>query len=293
MFTLLWGGNFVLAEVALRELSPISFSVSRFLVAGFVLVGIYYAQGILNARKTNERFRLLAKVQREDWPKVLLVAILGATLAPWLGIEGLNLTSGGRASLWLALCPVLSAGIGYTMRTEAISKLGLAGLVIAGIGTVGLAADGLDHDQSTVLGDLFLFLAICCIAIELHVMKPLVAKYSATSMVASRTVIGGLIYLLIASPALMGEQWGGLGAWTWVAILIGGAIGVGIGQWAKVRALNVLGPTRVVLYGNLVPPATLLIAWIALGSNPTVLEIVAGSCILAGAACLQLGNPHE
>ena len=42
VFTLIWGSNFVLAEVALRELAPISFSVSRFLVAGAVLVGIFY-----------------------------------------------------------------------------------------------------------------------------------------------------------------------------------------------------------------------------------------------------------
>ena len=288
IFTLLWGGNFVLAEVALRELSPISFSVSRFLTAGFVLLGIYYTLGIQQSKKEQKSFQLIKHVNRSDWPRLLLVSILGATLAPWFGIEGLNLTSGGRASLWLAVCPVLSAGIGYFLNTERIGKRGLIGLIVAGIGTIGLAIDGFDGEQGVFLGDLYLMLAICCIAAELHLTKPLVLKYGATSVVAARTAIGGLCYFLIASSSIFAEEWSGLSAWTWIAILAGGAIGVGIGQWVKTRALNVIGPTRIVLYGNLVPPATLLIAWIALGANPTTTEIIAGLLILGGATGLQM-----
>ena len=293
VFTLLWGSNFVLAEVALQELAPISFSVSRFLVAGVVLVSLFYVQGVYKAHKQKTPFRLFAPIVQQDWPRLIAVSLLGATFAPWLGIEGLGLTSGGRASLWLAMCPVLSAGIGYVLNTEAIQKLGVAGLIIAGLGTIGLAADAIGQGETALRGDVYLLLAICCIVAELHLMKPLVVKYGATPIVASRTVIGGIIYLMIASPILMAESWGHLGPWTWIAILAGGAVGVGLGQWAKARSLNVLGPTRVVLYGNLVPPATLLIAWIALGTNPTMLEIGAGLLILGGAALLQIGDPHK
>jgi drug/metabolite transporter (DMT)-like permease len=112
-------------------------------------------------------------------------------------------------------------------------------------------------------------------------------------MVAARTVLGGSLYLLLASPSLMQQTWFSLGSWTWIAIIAGGAIGVGVGQWVKVRALEALGPTRVVLYGNLVPPATLFLAWVALGSEPSQLEILAGALILFGAMLLQVGDPHR
>lgn len=293
LFTLFWGGNFVLAEVALVELSPISFSVARFFVAAAVMLAVLYAKGKASARKHKTVFRLFPDIDRSDRMRLLLIAILGATLAPWFGIEGLNLTSGGRASLWLALCPVLSAGIGILMRTEFLRKIGFSGLIIAGIGTIGLAADGLALDNAYWLGDILLFLAICCTAIELHLIKPLVIKYSAASMVAARTVIGGIFYLLLASPSMVTQNWLSLGMWTWVAIVLGGAIGVGIGQWVKVRALEALGPTRVVLYGNLVPPATLFLAWVALGTSPSMMEIIAGALILIGAVLLQAGDPHR
>lgn len=293
LFTLFWGGNFVLAEVALVELSPISFSVARFFVAAAVMLAVLYAKGKASARKHQTDFRLFPSIDKSDRMRLLSVAVLGATLAPWFGIEGLNLTSGGRASLWLALCPVLSAGIGILLRTEFLRKVGFSGLVIAGIGTMGLAADSLALDHTYWLGDMLLFLAICCTAIELHLIKPLVIKYSATSMVAARTAIGGLFYLLLASPSLMTQNWLSLGLWTWIAIVLGGAIGVGIGQWVKVRALEALGPTRVVLYGNLVPPATLFLAWVVLGTSPSMMEIAAGALILIGAVLLQAGDPHR
>lgn len=293
MFTFMWAGNFVLAEIALQELSPISFSVSRFLVAGLMMLGILYFQGHVHAKKAGNTFKLFPKIAKADWPRLVVVALLGAAIAPWVGIEGLHLTSGGRASLWLAACPVISAGVGYLMRTETLSRTGALGLVTAGLGTVGLAADGLGPGNSYWLGDLLLLVGICCTILELHLIKPLVTKYGPTSIVAARTTIGGSFYLLIASASLVQQDWVSLGAMTWIAIIIGGAIGVGVGQWVKVRALQSLGPTRVLLYGNLIPPVTLLLAWLALGTEPSTLEIMAGCFIILGAMCIQIVDPHR
>ncbi len=287
-FTFLWGGNFVLAEVALREMSPISFSVTRFVMGGVALLSILYAQALMHHRRKGVGIRLFPALDRSDWPRLLLVSILGATLAPWLGIEGLGLTYGARASLWLALGPAVSAALGYFWRTECIGRMGMVGLGLAVLGTFGLAVDGLDPARGYWLGDLLLFLGIVLAAAELHLIKPLASRYGATSMVTARTVIGGGIYLLIASPSLVEQTWLTLGAWTWIAIVLGGGVGVGIGQWVKVRALRTLGPTRVVLYGNLVPLAALLLAWLTIGTVPTALELGAGILIILGAFLLQV-----
>ena len=287
LFTLLWGGNFVLAEVALREMAPISFSVARFLMGGGAMLAILYLQCRATARKNGARIRLFPSLDKEDWPRLLLVSVLGATLAPWLGIEGLSLTNGARASLWLALGPVLSVGIGALMRTERIGKMGYVGVILAGLGTFTLAVDGLSQENNYWLGDVLLFLALLMAVGELHLIKPLAAKYGATPMVAARTAIGGFLYVLVASPSLIDQTWLALSEWTWVAILAGGAIGIGVGQWVKVRALHSLGPTRVVLYGNLVPVAAMVLAWLVLSTAPTALEIAAAVLIILGAVFLE------
>ncbi len=287
-FVLLWGGNFVLAEVALREMEPISFSVSRFAMAAGAMLAVLYLQMVFTIRAGGRRQRLFPRIDGRDWPRLLLVSIIGATLAPWLGIEGLGLTHGARASLWLALGPALSCVLGYVLRTERIGIAGVVGILLACLGTFALAFDGLRPEQNYWFGDLLLFVALLMAVVELHLIKPLANHYGPTPMVAARTAIGGFIYLLIALPSLVYEPWLALDVWTWIAIVVGGAVGVGVGQWVKVRALKRLGPTRVILYGNLVPLAALWLAWITIGTRPSSFELAAGFLIVIGAICIQV-----
>ncbi|MEX0823547.1 MAG: DMT family transporter [Balneolaceae bacterium] len=294
LFTFFWGANFILAEVALLEMEPISFSVSRFVMGGVAMLIVFYWQCYIDAQKTHTTFRFFPEVDRQDWPRLIIVSIIGATLAPWIGIEGLGLTHGSRASIWLALGPAISTAFGFFLSTEKVGRNGYMGIFLAGFGTLILAWEGLATETGYWLGDLLLLIALILTVIELHLIKPLAKKYGSISMVAFRTVIGGTIYLLIASPSLAGENWLNLGLWTWIAILAGGAIGVGVGQWVKVRALRTLGPTRVVIYGNLVPIAAIVIAWLSIGQNPSLFEIIAGVLIIIGAFFIQvLDSPRQ
>nr|WP_280173667.1 DMT family transporter [Fodinibius roseus] len=287
-FTFLWGANFILAEIALNEMSPIAFSVSRFAMGGIALFAVLYLQYRAECKRRSRSISFLPDIKKKHWPRLLLISVLGATLAPWLGIEGLGLTHGARASLWLALGPAVSTGLGYLLNTERMGRYGYLGVILAVVGTIILAWDGLRPEQGYWLGDLVLIVALILTVIELHLIKPLAREYGSVPIVALRTAIGGSLYLLIASPALIETSWSSLGEWTWIAILAGGAIGVGVGQWIKVRALKKLGPTQVVLYGNLVPIAALLIAWLSIGENPSFLEIISGIFIIGGAILIQV-----
>lgn len=249
---------------------------------------VMYLQYRSECSKTTAKVPFIPKIKHKHWPRLLFVSIIGATLAPWLGIEGLGLTHGARAALWLALGPAISTGIGYFFSTERIGFFGYLGVMLAVIGTVILAWDGLQPEQGYWFGDLILIVALALTVIELHVIKPLAREYGSVAVVALRTAIGGALYVLIASPDLVEVTWLSLGMWTWIAILAGGAIGVGVGQWVKVRALKLLGPTQVVLYGNMVPIAALLIAWFSIGENPSLMEIISAVFIITGAICIQI-----
>lgn len=292
LFTFMWGANFILAEVALREMAPISFSVSRFLMGGLAMILLFYWQCYYYDQpvggNTAYRFRVFPNVQGRDWPLLILISVTGATLAPWLGIEGLGMTHGARASLWLAAGPVLSTGIGSLMATEKLGRYGHIGVWLAVVGTLTLAFEGIKSGGGYWIGDLLLFLALLMVVAEMHLVKPLASKYGSVPIVAARTVLGGILYMVIAFPFLTEENWTTLGPWTWIAILAGGGIGVGVGQWIKVRALNTIGPTRVVLYGNLVPVAAIIIAFLALGTIPSAYEVGAGILIVAGAFFTQI-----
>lgn len=269
-------------------MSPLSFSASRFAMGGIAMLTALYFQCFYEAKKNRSTFQFFPSIEKKDRLRLLLVAVTGALLAPWLGIEGLSMTHGARASIWLALGPAISTGCGHLMSTERMGRFGYAGVLLAGMGTLVLAYDGLRVSDGYWVGDLLLFMALTLTVVELHLIKPLARKYGSISMVALRTLIGGTLYLLIASPSLVGEEWLSFGFWTWFAILAGGIIGVGIGQWVKVRALWLIGPTRVVIYGNLVPVTAVIIAWLAIGQIPSVFELTAAGLIIIGAIFIQV-----
>jgi drug/metabolite transporter (DMT)-like permease len=288
LFTVIWGANFILAEVALREMAPISFSAGRFAAGALALSALLWTQYRTLTAPYRRRIPLIPRIAPEDWPRLLLAAVAGAALAPWLGIEGLGLTNGARASLWLAIGPLLSSVLGRFTRTERIGRTGYVGTALACAGAIALAADGLMPRRSFWLGDLLLFGSILLVVWELHLIKPLARGYGATPIVTLRTVLGGVLYTAMATPFLIREPWADLSGLTWFAMLAGGAVGVGMGQWIKVRALNAVGPTRVVLYGNLVPVSAFVIAWIVLGDSPSILEVTAAVMVIAGAVFLQV-----
>ncbi|NGP88955.1 DMT family transporter [Aliifodinibius halophilus] len=277
-----------MAEIALKEMSPISFSVSRFAMGGLAMFLVLYLQYRAESGHKKNSVSFLPSIKKKHWPRLILISVVGATLAPWLGIEGLGLTHGARASLWLALGPAVSTACGYFLRTEQMGTYGFLGVLFAVTGTFILGWDGLRPEQGYWLGDVILIIALILTIIELHLIKPLAREYGPIPIVALRTAIGGTLYLFIASPALVEVSWLSLGPWTWFAILAGGGIGVGLGQWIKVRALKKLGPTQVVLYGNLVPIAALLIAWLSIGENPSLPEIISAIFIISGAIFIQV-----
>ncbi len=284
LFTGIWGSNFILAEVALSEISPISFSVTRFATGAVTLFVVL----CLQRRYWSPEVRLIPTVESKDVLRLVLVAFMGALMAPWLGIEGLARSTGARASLWLALGPVISVAVGAVMRSERIGRMGYVGVGLAGLGGLVLALDGLHGSGQYIEGDILLLIALLFAVMELHLIKPLAVKYGSVSMVSARTAIGVVIYAIVAAPSLVAQPWVSMGGWTWIAILAGGGIGIGLGQWIKVRALDSIGPTRVVLYGNLVPVAALLIAWAALSAVPSIYETAAAILILTGAICLEM-----
>lgn len=277
VFTLVWGANFLLAELALRQLSPIGFSVSRFVVATVAL----FALGQVAVVRADDAGAGPVLLRRPL--QLLAVAVVGVVLAPWLGIEGLARTHAGRAALYVSVAPALSLVLSRGGRRDRRPAFAGAALLVAGAGL--LVVDPAEAGAS--IGDALLVLATVAVLVDLHLMRPLALVFGPAHASAWRTLVGGVLYVLVAAPWLVREPWGDLDGLTWFAVIVGGAVGVGVGQWVKARAVRTLGPTKVLAYFNVVPVATLALraAWV--GRWPTHVEGLACAAILIGATLVN------
>lgn len=196
-------------------------------------------------------------------------------MAPWLGIEGLAATHGTRAAVWVALCPVVSALIGRFRGSEILTRANIIGLGLGVTGGLLLTIDGATSGMGYGRGDIMLFAALILAVTELHLLQSVIQRLGALRVLAWRTAFGATVYLGIAAPSLVVQPWATLNGATWTAILFGGCIAIGLGHWVQLQSIPRIGPTRVVVYNNLVPFAAIFIGWLALGGLPSVLESVA------------------
>ena len=146
------------------------------------------------------------QVKKTDLPRLILCGLLGAAVRIAVissnhegsthFFHGLNLTSPIDASIIITSVPVLVLILSAFVLKESITTNKVLGILVGGIGAIlliwyGKKAGG----NSSVLGNFFIFLNTSCYATYLVIVKPLMKKYSAITVI-SWVFLFGLIFAI-------------------------------------------------------------------------------------------------
>jgi drug/metabolite transporter (DMT)-like permease len=269
----IWGINFSVVKVVLREMDPFALNAIRFPLAA---VAFWL---VLRARPG---VRVPA---REDVPRILLLGLVGNVIYQVCFIQGLDLTLAGNASLLLATTPVwtlaLSTLAGHERPTSrvvlgiAITLLGI-GLVIVGRG------GGLSLEASTLRGDLLMLgAALLWSAYTVWGRTP-VARYGPLRMTAWSLWIATPAIVLMGVPSLRTTDLASVSTGAWLGVIYAGVLSIAVAYVLWYRGVQVLGNSRTAVYSNLVPVTALVTAWLWLGETPTALQLMGAGVILGG-----------
>ncbi len=267
-------GTYLAAKRGLAELGPFELALIRFLLAA----GIYAAL-VVRARR---------RVERCDWPRLLLAGVLGVGVNQTLFLAGMRLTSPGHGALLYALTPIfvfLMARAGLGERATAAKVIGIL-LAFAGTAVVLLSRGLLALSAgSPVLGDLLVLCAVVAWSLFAVVSKPLAEKYGPAAGTGWALLVGTLVYLPFGFG--LGDvsrfarlSWGGWGAVAYLVVMTNVASWL-IYAWALART----EASRVVIWSNLQPVLTALLAWGMYGERLT-LQLAAGGVLVLGGVLL-------
>ena len=136
------------------------------------------------------------QVKKTDLPRLILCGLLGAAANQLFFFHGLNLTSPIDASIIITSVPVLVLILSAFVLKESITTNKVLGILVGGIGAIlliwyGKKAGG----NSSVLGNFFIFINTSCYATYLVIVKPLMKKYSAITVI-SWVFLFGLIFAI-------------------------------------------------------------------------------------------------
>ena len=280
VMAVIWAVNFSVSKVALEELSPLAFNALRFPLAAALL---YF---VLRSRGT------VPLPSRSEWPRVLVLGILGNLLYQLCFIFGLDLTTAGNASLLLASTPMitalLSAAVGHERVRARVWVGGVAtfgGIVLVVLG----GRSQLPSGSHTLTGDLIMFGASVAWAFYTVGSRPLVQRYGALPITAWTLWIGTAGLVLAGLFDTLRTDLHQVSPLTWLAVLYAGVLSIGVAYIIWYHGVATLGNTRTSTYSNVVPVIALLTAWLWLGEVPTAAQIAGTAVILTGVSVAQSG----
>lgn len=275
LMALIWGVNFIVVKIGTQLMLPLAFNGARVGIAAVALV-------------------LIVVMMRERWPSrrdtiaLLLLGVIGNGMYQWFFIEGVARTRAGTAALVLAAAPAFMAIIGRILGVETVTRrrvLGIAAsllgmaLVVLGSGTSDPAEGG---DVATLAGNMLVLAACLCWAGYTVLLKPYTERISGIPLSAV-TMVGGAVPLIAVSmPDIARTSWTTLPLSGWGALLYSGLLALTLAYFFWYRGVRVLGPTRTAMYSNLQPVVALIVAWVALGEKPTLIQVLGAAAIMCG-----------
>jgi drug/metabolite transporter (DMT)-like permease len=278
---LIWGINFSVIKLSLRSLSPLAFNSLRFTLATIILLTILRLRG--------ETFRLT----RRDLLPVIFLGLVGHTLYQLLFINGLAHTTAANSALLMATAPIFVAIYGQVLRIERASIWTWAGIILSFIGIVlliGGSGASLRLGAETIVGDLMVLAAAMLWAAYTTGSKPLLARYSPLKLTALTMVAGTIPLVVVSIPPLRSQDWGAVTAGAWMGWLYSSLFAVVVAYLGWYTSVARVGTTRTAIYSNLTPVVAIVVAWVALGDQLSLLQLLGAAIVLAGLVLTRRGR---
>ncbi len=194
-----YGGNYSIAKLAMADgfIPPLGFIFARVL-AGLVFFRIIHTVFIRE------------KVDRKDFPRLLLCGIFGVALNQIFFFKGLELTSPIHASLIMLSTPFVVLIAAYFLLNENITKYKILGIILGTIGGVLLILKNTNSQylpENMLLGDIYVVINAISFGIYLVIVKPLVTKYNPITIVTWVFTMASIVVFPICFSSFQEIQW--------------------------------------------------------------------------------------
>lgn len=250
----LWGMSYIWTDKIIAKGIPIFYFVFvRILLAGIILFLFNTAYGRIK------------RIQKQDWPKFLLLAFFEPFIYFLCETFGLKLTGSPTISaMVIATIPIFSIGAGILFFKEKVSAVNITGILLSLVGIVMVAMSKGELGQNFVWGIILLLIAVISEVGHASITKSLAGIYSSQIIVMYQFLIGS-VYLL---PLFL---WKGLddfdpevylSADVWYPLICLAVLCSSLAFSLWVSTIKSLGVAKSSIFSALIPVAAAIIAWI-------------------------------
>jgi len=245
MVPVIWGGTFIAGRVLALALPATVGALLRFVAASLaLLVAALWLEGGL------------PWLNRRQLAATLALGATGVFAYNLLFLGALALLPASRTSLIVALNPVVTITLSAWLFGEQITRrrgLGIL-LALAGVWIVVSRGDLLGSLAGAVgPGEIMMFGAVCCWALYTLIGRGVLRGLTPLAATTYASLFGTTMLAIAAMPALLRLQGPLLSPAVLASVLYLGLLGTGVAFVWYYRAVRRLGPSRTVIFNNLVP----------------------------------------
>lgn len=280
---IIWGVNFSVVKALLTQFSPLALNGLRFTLGAAVLAPFALRGG---------QFR---RFSRRDWWALAGLGVVGNTMYQFLFITGIDGTLASNAALILAMTPVFITLFSAVLGHEKVTTAGWMGIGISTIG-IGLVVSGgsaIRFGSETLRGDLTMLAAAVAWSVYTVGASPLVRRHGALPVTAATMWIGAVVLFILAIPSMAAQDWARPSMLAWTGLVASGCLAVGLAYVIWYYAVEHLGSSRTAVFSNTVPIVALLVAWLALGESPGIVQLIGAVMIIGGVTLTRLRGTEE
>jgi drug/metabolite transporter (DMT)-like permease len=273
LMILIWGSNFSIVKVALRDFPENPFNAMRLLVAATVYLTVILATPM------RERLRALT---RRDWIDVALLGTVGTYLYQFCFVAAMNRTSVGNGSLIIGVSPIVIALMSAAVGHERIRPLRWLGIAVAMLGLYLVVGHGIDLSGQTWRGDALMIGGVICWSVYSVGSQGVLKRHPPLLVIGLTFSIGATLYVLTMITVLISTDWGAVSAFSWAMMLTSALLSLNLSYWIWYTGLKKLGGSRTSVYSYLTPVVAMIVAAIWLREPVSANQIGGAATILAG-----------
>jgi drug/metabolite transporter (DMT)-like permease len=271
---LIWGTNFSIVKVALRDFPEIPFNAMRMVAGTTVFLGTLWL--------TRDAAKPRPALTRADWIQLLFLGLVGTFLYQLCFVAAVRRTSVGNGSLIIGLSPIVISLMSAVVGHERIRPLRWLGVFMALLGLYFVVGHGVDFSDATLRGDLLMLGGVLCWATYSVASQPILKRHSALVVIAITFSIGAACYVLVMTPTLFDVDWSAVSGFSWFLMFASAFLALNLSYWIWYTGLKKLGGSRTSMYSYLTPIVAMIVAAMWLGEPISGNQIAGASAIFAG-----------
>ena len=279
--TVFWAGAFIAGKFSIAQFPIFSLTFFRFLFATILIFAIMI--------KKEDNW----KIEKKDLPIFMALGVIGMVGYHTFFFSALKYTTATNSSLINATNPIITTILAIIFLKDKVKTRNIVSILTSFFGVILIITNG---DFGILLnfklnyGDLLMIIATICWASYSIISKKASENYSPIKI----TSYAFLVCVVILIPfVLMEKPWVYIPNTTtigWISVIYMSIFASVGGYLIQQVSIKKIGPSKTSLYINLVPVFSMILAFLILKENISIIKIIAGLLIATG---VFLNSRHD